>query len=125
MNGAERNAALLAAYEAGDTLSEAGARFGLTKQRAHQIVRKLAPDRMRRIGATKRWNADLYARGSVANREPISIVCCVVRRYGTADTLTIRDQVRRVLLDDTITDASVDRILSAHRECLRLQRGAA
>lgn len=62
---------------------------------------------------------------SIANRESIFVVRSVLRRYGTADTITIRDDVRRALMDDTITEASVDRILSAERESRRLQRGAA
>ncbi|WP_070998855.1 hypothetical protein [Methylobacterium sp. C1] len=60
-----------------------------------------------------------------AAREPWELRRCVLRRFGNADTLTIRDEVRIALGDDTITEAAVDRILSAHREAQRLFRGAA
>lgn len=60
-----------------------------------------------------------------AAREPWDLRRCVLRRYGNADTLTIRDEVRIALGDDTITEAAVDRILAAHREAQRIIRGAA
>lgn len=60
-----------------------------------------------------------------ASREPAMVQQSVIRRAGTADTLTIRDQVRKALDDDTITEATVDRILSAYREVQRERRGAA
>ncbi|QGY02356.1 hypothetical protein MMSR116_11075 [Methylobacterium mesophilicum SR1.6/6] len=60
-----------------------------------------------------------------AARESVRVQQSVIKRAGTADTLTIRDQVRRALADDTITEAAVDRILSAHREVQRQRRGAA
>jgi len=60
-----------------------------------------------------------------AAQEPWDLRRCVLRRYRNADTLTIRDEVRRVLADETITEAAVDRILAAHREAQRLVRGAA
>ncbi len=60
-----------------------------------------------------------------ASREPAMVQQSVIRRAGTADTLTIRDQVRKALDDETITEAAVDRILSAYREVQRERRGAA
>lgn len=60
-----------------------------------------------------------------ASREPVMVQQSVIRRAGTADTLTIRDEVRRALADDSITEATVHRILSAHREVQRQRRGAA
>lgn len=51
-----------------------------------------------------------------ASREPVDLVRCVLRRYGTADTIAIRDQVRRALDDETVTEAQVDLILAAERE---------
>ena len=60
-----------------------------------------------------------------AAREPWDLRRCVLRRYGKADTQKIRDEVRSALADETITEAAVDRILSAHREAQRLLRGVA
>ena len=37
---AERNEAILQAYEAKETLEAIGARFGLTRQRIHQVLDK-------------------------------------------------------------------------------------
>lgn len=60
-----------------------------------------------------------------ASAEPHSVQLSVLRRAGTTDTMSIRDQVRSALQDDSITEAAVDRILSAHREVQRQRRGVA